>query len=217
MRRPSPATVMAFLALCSQWAASPMPRTGTAAKSTQIKACYSKKTGEPPRTSREKPAAGREARQVEQERRARPVDGARGRGRHRRAGLTGPQGLPGARTEAARSSDRARWDDPLRRVDHGGQAGAGRDPGTTVLRSSWTKSKRQHVPEDPPRRVSVGTKLVGGGGGTNEAIGCPSTRPVALSHNGPSIGNDWACARVRDDRPSATGAWQVFAYAICIP
>ena len=213
---------MAFLALVFAMGGFAVA-ANQSAKSTQIKACYSKKTGEL-RVLKAKKRCRRSERRLSWNKRGRSgtpgVAGPPGP-----AGPAGPAGEPGPQGPAGVSG-----------VEGGGFTLANGSIGAThIVDGSITKSKlapgaltvsglalqivvaESEADSNSPKSVAAGCPpgktLVGGGAGAYEGLGVPFTGPVALSFSNAFIGGSW---RARAYETSATSSnWRLTVYAYC--
>ncbi len=223
MRRPSPATVLAFIALLfamGGFAIAANESADTAANKKKIRACVAKKGGDVRVLKASKRRCHRNEKKLVWNKRGRK--GRRGpQGEVGATGLTGPQGPTGpagsgggggvlgpgtvgtdhladGSITAAKLVQNLITDDLLGLVVRYGESASN---------SSGSKIAYAECP--------VGTQLVGGGGGPTDGLLVPiNPIELATSYNGPTIGNDWA-VNAHEVLPLGS-AWQVTAFAICI-
>ena len=210
---------MAFLALVFAMGGFAVA-ANKSAKSTQIKACYAKKTGDL-RVIKGKKRCRRSERALKWNKKgprgargaAGPV-GAQGpagptgpTGPQGDAGATGLQGPPGVDGASAAVAD-------------GSITAAKLAPGALTIAGLSTEIVVAETADDSssPKNIAAGCPLgktiVGGGAGAYDGLGIPFDGPVALSFSNAFIGGSW---RARAYETSATaGTWRLTAYAICM-
>ena len=215
LRRPSPATVMAFLALVFAMGGFAVAANQSAKKSTQIKACYSKKTGEL-RVLKGKKRCRKSERALRWNKKGRrgapgaagPPGPAGATGAKGDAGATGPQGPAGADGAAAAVADGSITASKLA-PDAIHSTGLGLEIVRTETASDSASPKSLHA------ACPLGKELVGGGGGAVDGLGIPAAFPVALSHNGFIFaGTSWFVRGY--ETMDVANTWQLFAFAVCI-
>lgn len=229
MHKPSPATVMAFLALVfamGGFAVAANDSATTSAVKKKVKACYSKKTGELRIKKAGKKCKRGEKKLAWNKRGVRGKPGARGpqgpKGETGATGLTGAQGPAGlsggsgggvtlgpgsvgtdhladGSITAAKLAQNLLNDNLLGLVIAYGESV---NDGLTATKSVYAE-------------CPAGTQLVGGGGGPTNGLFVPfNLNSLVTSYNGPTIGNDWFVS-AHEALPFASD-WQVTAFAFCI-
>lgn len=226
MRPPSPATVMAFLALVFAMGGFAIAATDSAKKKSTIRACYAKKTGDLRLLAGKKKRCRKGERKITWAKKG-------PRGLVGPAGASGPQGPQGAQGETGPQG-------PAGVSGGGGEGGTTLGPSSVgsehIAAGSITTDKlapgvlgvnglqtqivvaESAADSTTPKNVAAGCPgdkmLIGGGAGVVEGLGVPFTGPVALSFSNAFIGNSW---RARAYETSATASnWRLTVYAYCL-
>jgi len=193
-------------------------------KSTTVKACYSKKSGDLRIAVKGRKKCRRGEKRIRWNMR-----GPRG--------VAGPQGTQGtAGAQGAKGDQGPQGPAGLSGVDGGGFALTDGSIGTAAIADgSITKAKLAAgalsvsglgiqivVAESPADSTAtktvaagcpLGKTLVGGGAGAVEGLGVPFTGPVALTFSNAFIGNSWR-ARAYETDPTSSN-WRLTVYAYC--
>jgi len=218
---------MAFLALVFAMGGFAVA-ANKSSKSTLIKACYAKKTGDLRVAVKGKKKCRKGERRIKWNRR-----GPRGL-----AGQAGPQGAQGAQGAQGEPGEQgAQGPAGLSGVGGGGFTLTDGSIGTAAIADgSITQSKLAagaltvsglstqivvaETADDStsPKTIAAGCPLgktvIGGGAAATDQLGIPFNGPVALSFSNAFIGNSW---RGRAYETSATsGTWRLTVYAICM-
>jgi len=214
LRKPSPATVMAFLALVFAMGGFAVAANQSAkTKKTQIRACYAKKTGELRVVKGKKKCAKGEKRLAWNKRGRRGGVGPAGppgaRGERGQTGPTGPAGenaLTDGSVETADLADGAVTADKI-------------DPSALTDQALGLQIVTSETPDNGTSPKSTGVncpgdkQLVGGGGGAYDGLAPMTGGTVAITYSGPSIGDGWYVSAYET---GGTPTWALWAWAICI-
>ena len=220
---------MAFLALVFAMGGFAVAANQSATKSTTIKACYSKKTGEL-RVLKAKKRCRKSERALRWNKKGRrgargatgppgPAGATGAKGEAGAAGATGPQGPAGADGGPAVITDGAVGSAAL--ADGSVTAGklapdaihATQHLGLQIIRTETASDST--TPKTLHASCPAGKLLIGGGGGAIDGLGVPALFPVALSHNGFLFtGTSWVVRGY--ETTDVPNSWQLFAYAVCV-
>ena len=229
MRKPSPATVLAFLALVfamGGFAIAANEQASTSAKK-KVKTCYSKKTGELRVAVKGKRKCRRSEKKLVLNKRG--VRGLRGA-----TGAAGPKGATGAQGPAG----------PQGPAGTGGTGGGGVTLGPGVIGTEHLSDGLITAPKLAPNLITdnllglaieyaesdhnstamksvsagcpAGTILTGGGGGATDGLFVPLQNVnLATIYSGPTI-NARAWTVTAAEVVPLPGNWTLIAYAICV-